>query len=598
MRRLGGEARQVRRLSFLAALLAGAVAAAVAPPATGTVEPEAPVASLVRVHTPTPADRQLVADLGLDLSEHGGPGFVDVVLHGEADADLLRRAGLDWTVRVPDLVARERERIRLDAAFATATPSSSLPSGRTAYRELRDHEFDLRELAKRNPDLVKLIRLPHRTLEGRSVLGVEVTEDVATNDGKPVLAVLGLHHAREWPSGEHTIELTIDLVRAYRAGDARVRDLLRRARVAAVPVVNPDGFVASIEGAKVVDGGEVQQLEGARGDSSLLYVGAQAAALPAYKRKNCRTVDGQPTPPGTCSAPGARHLGVDLNRNYAALWGGAGASAVAADDTYRGTAPFSEPETLNVRHLLSTRQVTMMVSNHTFGGLVLRPPGLESHGVTVDEPAMAAIGAAMAAANGSVSQPGHELYDTTGATEDWSYSATGGYGYTFELAVPEFHPPFAETVAAYPGNREAFLIALSAAADPRHHGVITADPPVGSVLRLHKRFETETSPVRTIETQQLDAPAPAGPPLQVSDSITTTLFATGPVAWHVNPSTRPAVLERVAAGTVHPATAAHETWRLSCETPAGTVLQQLNVLVGRGERVAVDLTPCHEAWSD
>ena len=48
----------------------------------------------------------------------------------------------------------------------------------------------------------------------------------------------------------------------------------------------------------------------------------------------------------------------------------------------------------------------------------------------------------MAAQNGYTSQHAWELYDTTGSTEDWSYNATGGFGYTFEIGPDEFHPPF------------------------------------------------------------------------------------------------------------------------------------------------------------
>ena len=43
----------------------------------------------------------------------------------------------------------------------------------------------------------------------------------------------------------------------------------------------------------------------------------------------------------------------------------------------------------------------------------------------------------MAAENGYTSQHGYELYDTTGTTEDWSYYATGGLGYTFEIGCDQ-----------------------------------------------------------------------------------------------------------------------------------------------------------------
>lgn len=152
---------------------------------------------IVRVSTPTPEDKTRLTQLGLDLTEHGGAGFVDAVLYGEEDAAALRRAGFDWTVEVPDLVARSAANRRADARFAATTAASGFPSGRTSYRRLADYEADMKELALRNPGLVKLIELPHESLEGRKVLGIEITTNVNVQDGKPVYLQMGLHHARE-----------------------------------------------------------------------------------------------------------------------------------------------------------------------------------------------------------------------------------------------------------------------------------------------------------------------------------------------------------------------------------------------------------------
>jgi hypothetical protein len=708
----------MRRTSLAAALLAAGLAVtglALAPTATSSSPAIDEVASMIRVHTPTREARQLVANLGLDLSEDDGADYVGVVLHGLADADLLRAAGLSWTVQIADLDAREAERRELDAAYAAAADSPTMPSGRKAYRSLADYEWDMKELAKRNPGLVKLIKLPHPSVEGRTVWGLEITDHVADKDGKPAFAIMGTHHAREWTAGEHTIEFAFDLVKTWNAGDARTHDLLRRARVLVVPIVNVDGFNVSYEQGQLIDGQELQDPE-TRGDGTD-YTVIQQGPQGAYKRKNCRLVDGVDTPAGACQAPGSRYIGVDNNRNYGALWGGAGASALPADDIYHGSAPFSEPETQNIRELVSSNQVTMLVTNHTFAGLVLRAPGVKDQGVTVDEPAMRDVGAAMAAANGSVNQAGYQLYDTTGTTEDWSYNATGGFGYTFEIPVREFHPPYAETVGAYNGvgklaglgNRAAFYIALESAANPVYHSVIATDAPVGAVLRLTKSFDTLSSPVRAAETQFTTDPGLEGAVIASKDRLNVTMVSGGHNEWHVNPSTRPAVMERkvydvsgtpsstwtkegtppvvgssvdvpfhlgdehageklditldwptpddldlevyrkvgatlqdvgssgnsvgdkeqvtlddAAAGDyvlrvvnfasatpsysltaatypttvtkVHPASKPYETWALSCERPDGTVLQRVDVLVSRGDRVVIDLAACRQAW--
>jgi hypothetical protein len=147
-----------------------------------------------------------------------------------------------------------------------------------------------------------------------------------------------------------------------------------------------------------------------------------------------------------------------------------------------------------------------------------------------------ALGDAMAAQNGYTSQHAWELYDTTGSTEDWSYNATGGFGYTFEIGPDEFHPPFPEVIDEYlgagqyagKGNREAYLIALANAVNPTAHSVLTGKAPAGATLRLRKSFATPTWEGS----------------IQDALNTTTTVGPDGRFTWHVNPSTRPVVMDR------------------------------------------------------
>ena len=507
--------------------------AAVAP--TASAEDTAFAPRLVTVDTPTRADKRLLQSLGLDLTEHAGHDYVEVVLHSPLDLSALDRAGLTYDVRIPDLLRREAENNRLNAAYAAATSESPLPSGRDGYRTLADYNSDIDSLTASRPTIAKKFALPHKSLDGRTVYGIEIGRDVqAAEDGRPVFALFGVHHAREWPSGELAMEFAFDLVEGY-GTDPRITGLLDRSRVVVVPVVNVDGFhMSRTDGALIdlreVDGGGTGSVLGTPGN--------------AYKRKNCRVVDGVDTPDGSCAvaatSPGGYGTGIDLNRNYGGLWGGPGASATFADPTYRGPSPFSEPETQNIRELISSRQVTTMISNHTFSNLVLRPNGVHPDtighdglpvGDAPDEAGLKALGAEMAAANGYANIHGWELYDTTGTTEDWSYNATGGYGYTFEIGPDEFHPPFEKVVDEYlgagqyagQGNREAYLDALENTVDTATHAVITGKAPKGATLRLTKSFATPTWES------------------SFADRLDTTMKVGGKgrYTWHVNQSTRP-----------------------------------------------------------
>ena len=508
--------------------------------------------SLVRVDTPDDASVARLQQLGLDLTEHGRPGYLDVVLHGLEDGRRLTAAGFTYETLVADLFAQSRSQMIADRRQARQGGAATLPSGRTTYRRLFDYSEDMKQLAADYPDQVRPITLAEETYEGRPVEGIEITRGVGSraSDAKPGFLMMGVHHAREWPSGEHAMEWAFELLQKSASGKKRAKLLVRDSRTFVVPIVNPDGFNASREA------GELAGYGGGHGGPDET---ANILSSPnEYRRKNCRLSDD--TAAGSCSdimstSVGLAENGVDPNRNYGGFWGGPGASTDPLDQTYRGPGPFSEPETRNVRKLLSKNQVTGLITNHTYSNLVLRPPGIQAQGEPFDEPVYKALGDAMAAENGYASQRSYQLYDTTGGTEDWSYYATGGLGFTFEIGPDNFHPPFAETVAEWygttpaadsagdgGGNRAAYYLAAESAADPAAHSLITGKAPPEAVLRLRKEFETPT-----FENEHGT----------FSDQLRTRLRLEddGRFQWHVNPSTRPLVAKgsgREPTGTPSP----------------------------------------------
>lgn len=552
-------------------------------------------ASLVAVRTPTQASEDLLTSLPLDITEHGRGGTIDVVLYGAKDESVLRDAGFTWDVEVADLAAADRKDRAADRGFAASTPRSALPSGRTGYRHLYDYEAEMKALAAAAPELVKPITLPHPTLEGRDVQGIEITKDVDASDGKPVFVQLGAHHAREWPSAEHAMEWAFELVRGY-GHDPQITDLVGKVRTIVVPVVNPDGFNLTREApVDLVEDPAFASLPELSQTATYL-----ADPAFAYKRRNCRVIDGADAPGGICAAPAFRMNGVDPNRNYGGLWGGAGASAAPLYDTYRGAGPFSEPESQNIRELISDRQVTTLITNHTFSNLVLRPPGVRAQGPPPDEAIYKDLGDRMAAQNGYLSQPSYGLYDTSGTTEDWSYPATGGLGFTFEIGPERFHPAYEKTIDEYrgagsyagKGNRAAYLLAMENAADPARHSTLTGSAPAGARLTLSKTFVSETSPVRPAELDVVDNPAAAGPKQYFTDRLHTelTVPASGQFSWSINPSTRPAVQER-RLPTVAPEPSRQQTVHNQTQT-------QPNQIAGSGEPGTYEDVPLQVTTDD
>ena len=529
-------------IGTLGATLAAVLAATMAGPqlaATGAgpapaepIHDDGPV-RVVMVDAPTVAQRNEVVALGLDITEHVTTKGIEVVLYDADDARTLREAGFTWTVEEADLEEAARDQRRADRRYTARVAESPLPSGRTSYRSYEDYLTDLDALAADYPKLTRPVTLANQTVLGEDIVGLEISrraDDV--RDGKPVFLLMGAHHAREWPSSEHTIEFGIDLLQSYDAGDERARAIMSDSRLVIVPVVNVDGFEVSRDAEPL-------------GDFSLFDY--------EMKRKNCAIAANTPTfyATGTCDANEAGRLrGTDLNRNYPGFWGGGGASTSWSSDTFRGDGPGSEPESDAVRQFISQRAVTMMISNHTYSNLVLRPPAIAATGKAPDELAYKELGDAMAAANGYTSQASYQLYDTSGSTEDWSYWITGGLGFTFEIGPDGFHPAYQDAVVAEylgrdpaagagnGGNREAYYRAAEAAMDDALHSRIRGRAPKGTQIVLSKTHVSPTSPV-------IAPDGSTGSPMFFEDTLVNRYDSDGGTfVIDANPSTRPLVAGR------------------------------------------------------
>ncbi|MFN2526846.1 MAG: M14 family metallopeptidase [Actinomycetota bacterium] len=512
--------------------------------------------SIVRIE---PSSRQEAAFLlsAFDETHNHRDGYVELLLW-PGDASRLEAAGFDYDVIVSDVWARDQRAREEAPARFVHFPGPD----RTDYRHLLDYNTEMAQLAKDHPSLVRLLELPEPTLEGRTVYGVEIAAGVKNkvNDGRPVFYVDGIHHAREWPAGEYPMIFAHHLAERF-GNDPRITSLLKALRVVIVPIVNPDGFDVSREGVVALNANV----------DSVTSLPLALAGQDAYWRKNRRSLTGV-TIPAVNKNPDA--YGVDPNRNYAFEWGMAGGSSdVEAMQDYRGTAPFSEPETKNIRALALSRHITGVVTNHTYGNTVLRAWG-HTFDNPPDEKALKPIGDAMAKAmEGYVSQKGVQLYPTTGTTDDWIYAATGGFGFTYEHGAA-FHPPYAGcsadcVEAEWAGVMEAFTIGAEAAAQPRHHGVLSgrvvdaAGRPVQATLTLTKKFKTP-----------LGADNGTGEGF-LQEKLQTRLVTDerGRFLWHVNPSTRPTVVAKNG----------RETYTLLVRAEGGAT--SLKIYVVRGRRL-------------
>jgi carboxypeptidase T len=447
------------------------------------------------------------------------------------------------------------------APSAPPMTSSPLPTGRVTYRTYVEVVNELERIAKANPARVRRFELPHHSLLGQTIYGLEITHNVNSSSGKPVFVMTGLHHAREWPTVELTMEFIYDVLKNDGV-DPRFTALLDSVRFIAVPVVNADGYEMS------------------------------RSLLVEQKRRNCRVEAGKIPTFAECANPANTRIGVDLNRNYGAFWGGSGASVSPTGDSHRGSAPFSEPEIQNMRELLASNQVVVALSNHTPDAKVLRVPSANEEPVPADVVPYDSLAQLLGGDLKWTAGPWPGIYYTaSGTMEEQAYYSAGTFAFTFENAPGQrsFHPPYSFVIdqyfgtGAYPGSssRAGFIRLFEAAANRRLHSVLEVKAPAGATLALHKSFTMETSPLLVTDAQ---TDSTRGAAIKFTQELNSSLVvpkAADHVTWHVNPSMRP---------SQHGTEFIREAWTVTC-TMSGRS-QSVDVVIARGESKPVDLSRC------
>lgn len=377
-----------RALAAMALLLIPAAA----PAADVSIKPGDRV---IQAQIQTPAQLQLIESMDLDIWSHEhGIGPVDIHV-STAERQALDAAGITYTTLMDDLLAAyERER----AGNAEGGPWS-------AYMDLPTIIAFINNLATLRPDLCQVIDIGD-TIEGRDIFAIRIT---GPNPGpKPAVFYHGLQHAREWVTGPTVLYLANHLVTTYDA-DPCIRDLVDRTEIFLAPCVNPDGYAHS-------------------------WVNSNTRLW----RKN-RRLNGDGT------------YGVDLNRNWGYQWGGGGSSGTPSNETYRGTAPFSEPETTSLSNfILAHPNIAAYMDYHSYSQLLMWPWGYEC--ILPPEPDASTfdfIGSAMRAQIFAVHGVDYvdgpvcsTIYQASGTSVDWVYGAAGRTPYTIELRPAGGNPGF------------------------------------------------------------------------------------------------------------------------------------------------------------
>lgn len=309
------------------------------------------------------------------------------------------------------------------------------------------HNYDeitkaILDLQNKNSDIVHVYSIG-KSVEGRELINIMITNDPANELNKPAIIFLGTHHAREHLSTEMPLMLAQYLAQEYRKGNKDIRRLVETRVIHIIPMVNPDGVEWDISDGR----------------------------YKMWRKNRTRNQNGT--------------FGVDLNRNYAYGWGGPGSSGNPSSDTYRGTSPFSEPETLAVKNFIESRNnITTLLSYHTFSKLILYPYGHTYDPIpdTNDRRVHEVMAQTMAQWNGYTPQKSSELYLASGDTTDWSYGTRKIISFTFEL-----DPGSMFEGGFYPGQ-SYIPIVFQKNINPALYLIELSDNPYRVLQPLHKQM--------------------------------------------------------------------------------------------------------------
>ncbi len=392
-----------------------------------------------------------LAPLGLDVLSHNTADGLHILASSD-DLVALARLGYRWRVVDYDIAAAMRFGSRGGDTFYDG------------YRTIAEMQAELEELAADHPNLFHLFSLGPSYMD-REIWCMKVSDNPALDEEEGEIFIHGNTHAREIMTLEIPMYFLNRIALDYYT-DPMLAFLIDTHEVFIVPSLNPDGHI---------------------------YVEEHHDGSPyTWWRKNMRPPDG-----------------VDLNRNYGYYWGydDHGSSPNPYSNTYRGTAPFSEPETEAVHDFFLEREFEFAVSYHSFGDLILIPwsyvdePTPEETTFRVYANSMNQVIAGQGHGSYEVGRPGELLYPVNGEFDDWSYGGdnysggtySGGVlGFTFEVnseAEGGFAPPPELIEPTCELHWPVFLWILEfGAGTPQGYVTDLAATPVGDGVRISFNF--------------------------------------------------------------------------------------------------------------
>ncbi|HHE47165.1 MAG TPA: hypothetical protein ENL08_05645, partial [Bacteroidetes bacterium] len=260
---------------------------------------------------------------GFDITCVSGGNMAEVVLHNETDVELLNETGLHYMITNRNIEAFLADRL------------GGRRDDMGGYRTYDEIVEEMASIHDDFPDIAGELVSIGETIEERDIWAFKISDHPEEDEDEPEILYSSLIHSREVITAEVLFNYIYYLVDNY-GRDEAVTELVDTRQLWFILCNNPDGYVKNEEDHP--DGGGMW-------------------------RKNCRRNDDGDI------------IGVDLNRNFGYMWGydNIGSSPDEGRDTYRGTGPFSEPESQAVREFVNDHNFGISMYFHSWGDLVLYP---------------------------------------------------------------------------------------------------------------------------------------------------------------------------------------------------------------------------------
>ena len=245
------------------------------------------------------------------------------------------------------------------------------------------------------PDLISAKFSIGTAFSGNPIWAYKITKNPDVANTRPQVLYTSLIHSREAITVMNLMYFSYYLLENYNTDDI-AKYLVDNREIYFIPFVNPDGY---------------------------RYNQKHRPTGGGMRRKNLNGADSNVYQPSTG--------GIDLNRNFGTyqFWNSpnGGSSTSPNSDTYRGTAPFSEPETQAIMNFVNSKNFKNSLFYHSYSNLYIYPWAWIDPQQTPDSTIFQNFANYMAGFNGYLPGVASQTvgYEVRGGSDDWLYNDSG-----------------------------------------------------------------------------------------------------------------------------------------------------------------------------